>query len=667
VVASCVLLRRRFGWIVAAACFARGIGGVALGCQSPPAGEAAIDAGASCSRAEDCSPSASACVVTACADGRCVTAFAAPGTSVAKDSPADCRATVCGVAGESRKVIDETNTPTPPGPCVWTACSDAGEPTTADAPFDYPCDDAGVARCNGYGACVAPGPADVLGHHDDRARTGLQSAETILEPGNVNAAHFGKAATLSVDDAVYAQPLYVGRVDVDGSPRSVLYVATMGDSVYAFDAASGALLWRTTLLPAAGWKPLKSPFTLPGQTACSTIQGNIGALATPAIDLAAGPHGTLYEVAESVDPAGSPHFHLHALDLATGAAQPGSPALIENIAVQGAGVSGDGMGHVRFDPTFLFSRLSLLVANGRIYFGFSSICDEAPFHGWLLAYDEATLALLRVFNTTPDTSYGGIWEGGDGPAADADGNLYVVTGNGPFSAATGGRDFGDSILKLTPDLEVTDYFTPHDAELLWQYDLDLGSAGVLLIPGSTFLAHIGKTDTLRLIDTERLGHWNPAGDSQILEELELGPTPTPTVATKQHQGQSNPVAWNVAGGAMVYFQTWQDPLRQYQLIGEQLMLVAVNNGPSIPYYPGAGLSLSANGSVAGTGIVWALMGTSLQQGTLSALDATDVSRTLWTSPATDGWLYVPHSKPTIAAGRVYVPTASNAIVVYANH
>jgi hypothetical protein len=404
---------------------------------------------------------------------------------------------------------------------------------------------------------------------------------------------------------------------------------------------------------------------LPYQEACGTIVGNIGALATPAIDLAAGPHGTLYEVAESVDGSGSPHFHLHALDLTTGAPRPGSPVAIEDIQVDGQGVGGDGKNHVRFDPTFLFSRASLLVANGRVYVGFSSICDQGPYHGWLLAYDEQTLSLVSVFNVTPDAAAGGIWQGGDGPAAAPGGDIYAVTGNGPFNANTpSGRDYGDSMLRLTPSLEVVDYFTPYDALSLWQDDLDLGSAGVLLVPGTGLLAHVSKTDTLRLVDGTNMGHYNATSDSQIVQEILLGPNPTPVTPTEQHQGQSNPVAWSVASGPMIYFQTWNDPLRQYQLTSGQLTLVAVNDGESMQYYPGAGLSLSANGNLAGTGIVWGLMGWKLKQGTLMAFDAGNVARTLWTSPASDDWLYLVHTKPTIANGRVYVPTGSNEIVVY---
>ena len=223
------------------------------------------------------------------------------------------------------------------------------------------------------------------------------------------------------------------------------------------------------------------------------------------------------------------------------------------------------------------------------------------------------------------------------------------------------------MLKLSPDLEVIDYFTPHDAATLWEDDLDLGSAGVLLIPGTGLLAHISKTDTLRLVDGANMGHFNPQGDTQIVQTLELGPTPTPPTPALQHQGQSNPVAWSLPDGPMLYFQTWQDPLRQYQLRGTQLQLVAVNSEISVADYPGAGLTVSANGSAAASGVVWGLMGGSSLAGTLMAFDATNVARTLWASPSTDGWLYVAHSKPTVAGGRVYVPTASHEVVVYAHH
>jgi hypothetical protein len=638
----------------------------AAGCKAPPGvAVSALDAGPPCTSVGDC-PAAGSCVQAACVAERCVTTLLPPGTLISKDSPPDCRALVCGPGGTSTKVTDSSNVPPPPGPCVWSACNSTGDPTTTDAPFGFPCSADGVSRCNGFGDCARPSPDDVLTHHNDNARTGLQPAETLLTTANVDITHFGVAFTIPVDDDVYAQPLYVSGLSYAGTPHDALFVATMGDSAYAFDADTGATLWHASMLP-SGSTPLASPFTLPTEPPCKTIVGNIGALATPAIDVAAGPNGTLFEVAETVDAGGSPHFHLHALDLTTGEERPGSPAEIANIQVDGQGVGGDGDGHVLFDPTFVFSRLSLLVASGRVYAGFSSICDQGQYHGWLLAYDEQTLSVVSVFNPTPDTMSGGIWQGGDGPTADVGGNLYVVTGNGPFNANTpGGRDYGDTMLRLTPSLEVTDYFTPYDATLLAEEDLDLGSAGALLIPGTGLLAHVSKTDILRVVDSVNMGGYDATGDPQIIEELELGPEPTPTTDTEQHQGQSNPVAWTGPSGTMVYFQTWQDPLRQYQLASGQLRLVAVNDGEAMPYYPGAGLSVSANGSASGTGIVWALMGWKLQQGTLMALDAENVSHTLWTSSASDDWLYLVHTKPTIANGRVYVPTGSKEIVVYAN-
>jgi outer membrane protein assembly factor BamB len=646
------------------------VGTVALaasgGCQSAAPAYLGPPGAGACRTDADCAKLDGPCRVGSCIENHCGATIALPGTLVSKDSPPDCKAVVCGPDGAATVVGDVTNVPPPNGPCVATRCDPSGAVTLTDVAFGVPCGGALAARCNGRGACVGSGPADVLTHHNDNARTGLQPAEVLLTPANVNLLHFGLAFTIPVDDPVYAQPLYVGSLDFGGAIHEVLYVVTMGDSAYAFDAASGQTLWHAPL-HAADETPLVGPFTLPGQSVCATIVGDIGALATPAIDLAIGPNGTLFAVAEIVDAGGAPHFRLHALDLVTGAERPGSPVAIENLQVDGQGAGGDGDGHVLFDPTYVFSRLSLLVAGGNVFMGFSSICDQGPYHGWLLAYDEQTLALAGVFNATPDSTAGGIWEGGDGPAADSDGDIYVVTGNGPFDAnSMGGRDYGDSMLRMSPALEVLDSFTPYDALTLGEEDLDLGSAGVLIVPGTNLLAHVSKTDTLRLVDRGNMGGYNAAGDSQIVAELALGPTPTPVESKQQHQGQSNPVAWNVDGGPMIYFQSWQDPLRQYQLKGTQLSLVAVNDSEAMPYYPGAGLSLSSDGASAGTGILWALMGWPLQQGTLMAFDATDISRTLWSSPASDDWLYLVHTKPTVANGRVYVPTGSKEIVVYAS-
>jgi outer membrane protein assembly factor BamB len=521
----------------------------------------------------------------------------------------------------------------------------------------------------------ATGGANVLTQHNDNARTGAQLAEELLTTSNVNAAHFGLAFAVPVDDDVYAQPLYVGGVTFSSGVHNALYVATMNDSVYAFDADDGAPLWRQSFL-GANAAAIVGPIVLPGHPSCGNITGHLGGLATPAIDLGEGRHGTLFSVAETQDDLGTRHFALHALDLASGAEQPGSPVTLDTLDIQTQGTGGGSdAGRIAVDTNLQFSRAGLLVANRRVYVGFGSLCDLGEFHGWLLAFDEATLALDSVLNTTPQGRFGGIWQGGDGPTADAEGNVYVATGNGDFNAnVDGGHDLGQSIVKLSPSLALLDYFSPYDQAATAAKDWDLGSTAPSLLPGTQLLLQIDKTDTLRVLDTQSLGHFDATSDSQIVQEIELGDGMDNPMTG--HENFSNAVSWNGVDGPYVYVQGENDPLHQFRLESGQLVLVRDTGDTAI--WPGAGLSISANGSRLGSGVVWALGRTptllnqarNLYEGVLRAYDADDVSRLLWSSEdrGEDSFgTYMWFTKPTIARGRVYVPTSANHVAVYATH
>ena len=266
----------------------------------------------------------------------------------------------------------------------------------------------------------------VLTQHNDNARTGANLAETVLNPSNVKAATFGRVGHAEVDGQVYAQPLYVPGVSFpDPGVRAAVYVATMNNSVYAFDADTLSPLWKTAFgnaVPAQG-----NPDIAGG--VYHDIQGQIGIVATP---VASPDHGALYVVTFSrVD--GQCRHELHALDLSSGAEKAGSPRRIEaSVAGTGAGSAG---GMVRFQSHLQNQRPALLLTNGRIYIAFASYGDYGDYHGWVLGYDAATLAPLpRAANLTPNAIAGGIWQAGQGPAADAQGNVYVLSGNGNCNA-----------------------------------------------------------------------------------------------------------------------------------------------------------------------------------------------------------------------------------------
>ncbi|MGC2326310.1 MAG: hypothetical protein WA604_06335, partial [Candidatus Sulfotelmatobacter sp.] len=309
-----------------------------------------------------------------------------------------------------------------------------------------------MQRLAGYGAVLALAVplttafGQVTTSQYDNLRTGATLNEKILTPQNVNARQFGKLGAFKVDGAVYAQPLFVPGVEIPGKGKhNVIYVATEHDSVYAFDAEppGDAPLWQVSFLDRK-----RSLTTVPTRdTQCPFIQPEVGITSTPVIDLKT---GTLYVLARTMaDPTfGDKEYfqHLHALAITTGAEKFGGPKLI-SASVPGRG-EGNSNGQVPFNPLRENPRAALLLVNSTVYLTWASSCDLDPYHGWVMAYDAETLSQKAVLNVTPDGTEGGIWASDAGLAADPNGNVYVPTGNGTFDAASGGRDYGDSVLKL---------------------------------------------------------------------------------------------------------------------------------------------------------------------------------------------------------------------------
>src|SRR5436190_5423297 len=275
--------------------------------------------------------------------------------------------------------------------------------------------------------------AAVTTQHNDAARTGANLSETTLTTTNVNVSEFGKLFERTVDDEIYAQPLYVEGVNMAAlGIRNVVYVATNNDSVYAFDAddpAAAAPLWRVNYTnPAAGIVPVSR--TDVGQ-ACGTyvdFAGNIGIGGTPVIDAAS---QAMYFVTRTKE-SGAFVQRLHGIDIRDGSERPGSPLVIQ-ASVVGTGDGRDAQNNIAFNARTQNQRAGLLLDHGTVYITWASYCDQGPYHGWILVYDAATLQQAMVYNTTPDGGLGGIWQSGAGLTADAAGNLYTLTGNGSFN------------------------------------------------------------------------------------------------------------------------------------------------------------------------------------------------------------------------------------------
>ncbi len=502
-------------------------------------------------------------------------------------------------------------------------------------------------------------PPAVLTQHNDAARTGANLAETRLTTANVNPKTFGKIGTLRVDGYLYAQPLYMPNLAVPGKGlHNAVFLATAHNSVYAFDADDLAAppLWKVNLGPSV---PAAEIYT----THWTDMRVEIGITSTPVIDPAT---QTIFVEAKTKE-HGTYVQRLHALDLATGAEKPGSPAEIK-ASVPGTGMASAG-GQIAFDPVKQLQRPALLLANGTVYLAFGSHADSPPFHGWVLGYDARTLAQTCVFNLTPNGDEGAIWQAGMGMAADKSGFVYAMAGNGTFDAGSGGADYGSSILKLTPKpgtLAVADYFTPYNQETLSENDQDTGASGPLLIPGTDLLLGGGKNGWLYLTQTGKMGHYQSTDDSQIVQSFQI----------TRGNCHGSPVYWNGPRGPQVYIWPEFAHLMAFRVHGGRLDTTpASESALSVPDgMPGAFLSVSAEGNKAGTGIVWssapydANANWETVPGILRAYDASDLGHELWNSrmnPVRDSsGLFAKFCAPTVVNGRVYLSTFGNQLGVY---
>ena len=503
-------------------------------------------------------------------------------------------------------------------------------------------------------------PLNMLTQHNDNARTGANLHETVLNTANVNVKTFGKLWTRAVDGYLYAQPLYVQNLRFPGrGPHNVVFVATAHNSVYAFDAddpKAADPLWKTNLGPSI---PADEVY----KTRWTDMRVEIGITSTPVIDLT----GKAIYVEAKTKEGGTYVHRLHALDITTGKELLGSPVVVKASAA-GTG-EGSVNGRVSFDPVKHLQRTGLLLVNGVIYLGFGSHADDPPFHGWILGYSAKTLSRVCVFNVTPNGTEGSVWQAGMGMAADDAGNIYAMTGNGTFDADSGGRDYGNSLLKLRPipgTLAVADYFTPYNQALLNVHDTDLGASGPLLVPGTTLIMGGGKNGWLYLTHRDGLGHFQAGADSQIAQTFQMTPGNI----------HGAPVYWNGPNGPQVYIWPEFDHLKAMKFAGGKLVetpasqsAVAVPDG-----MPGGFLSVSAEGGKAGTGIVWsctpydANANWETVPGIVRAYDASDLGHLLWDSKQNAGrddvGMFAKFCPPTVINGRVYVSTFSNQLQVY---
>jgi hypothetical protein len=563
----------------------------------------------------------------------------------------------------------------------------------------------GAAGAGGGAPSLATGPG-VLMRSYDLKRTGANVSEGTLTPANVGAGTFGKLACHTVDGEIYGQILFLPGFDFGPKGRhDALVVATMRNRIYVLDADDPSIvMWTKSYGTPAG--PASTLATEGGVSTCrpyNDISQWVGILSTPTVDPQT---GTLYFVARSNE-GGQQVQKLYAQSLVDGADRPGSPVTIA-ATYEGAGDQTSRFKDVVTNGRFPFvskrqnQRMALTLAGGVVYIGWSAFCDLGAFHGWLIGYDAKTLQQAVVFNTTPSGASGGIWMSGSGPAVDDDGSLYLATGNGTADLQ-GGANHGESLLKLRragATMEVTDWFVPFEYDWLEYNDRDLGSAGVLLVPGTNLLMAGGKDSKIYVADRTNLGKFTPptrpyrkpgAGSAEVLplgtnavvQTLAVASMATPPRA----HNHSTPVYWKSDAGEFVYTMAEEDFLQQWRLVNGRFELYKSSQvrAPDVPMapndytMPGGTMALSADGAKAASGIVWVTMPVSkdannaVVPGAMYAFSAADVSKTLWSSQddaARDAvGNYAKFNPVTVYDGRVYVPTfkspeAANQFCVY---
>ena len=497
---------------------------------------------------------------------------------------------------------------------------------------------------------------DVLTYHNDVGRTGQNLAETTLTTSNVTSAKFGKLGFYSVDGLVDAEPLYASNLAVPGNgTHNVLLVATEHDSVYAFDADSGATIWQFSVLG--------SGETTSDDRGCGQVTPEIGVTSTPVIDRTQGPNGAVYVVAMSKDGSGNYHQRMHALDLALGTELFGGPTEIQ-ATYPGTGDSSNGTSVV-FDPGNYKERAALLLLNGVIYTGWASHCDARPYTGWIMGYSETTLAQTSVLNVTPNGNEGAIWMAGAGLAADSSGNIYFLDANGDFDTNlnAGGfpsdGDYGNAFMKLSTSggqLAVADYFEMDNGVAESNSDTDLGSGGAMVLPdlsdGSGNTWHLavgaGKDGNLYVVNRDSMGKFS-SSNNNIYQELSGG-LPGGVWAMPAYFNNT------------VYYGSVGNQIQAFTITNATLSTSATSQTANSFGYPGATPSVSANGT--SNGIVWAVENNS--PAVLHAYNAANLNELYNSNQASGGRDQFgsgnKYITPMIVNGKVFVGTPNGVAV-----
>jgi hypothetical protein len=494
---------------------------------------------------------------------------------------------------------------------------------------------------------------DVDTWHNDNARTGQNASEAILTPGKVNSSNFGELFQVALDGKVDAEPLYASAVSIQNQGKhNVVYAGTEHDSVYAFDADNGKILWKVSVLE-AGETP-SDPRN------CSQVVPEIGITATPVIDRT---KGLLYVAAMSKDAAGNYYQRLHALSLASG------QDLFKELVQATTPGTGDGSSNdiVTFAPEQYKERPGLLQVGSTLYTSWGSHCDHRPYSGWVLAYSTETGKQTGAFNFAPNGSDAAPWNAGAGPAADAAGNVFVSLGNGTFDTTPTGQgfpslgDFGNAVVKLSPGsegLQATDYWTMYNSNSESGVDTDLGSGGLMLLPGQVDVNGVtrklavaaGKDSNLYVLDQTNLGKFDPTSNATLYQELP---------GALSNGVWASPAYFN----GHIYYGSVNSVLRSFDLKSARVSSSPSSSTAETFTYPGTTPSVSSYGTQ--NGIVWAVENSS--PAVLHAYDTGNLAVEFYNSNQAplgrdhfgNGNKFI---TPTIANGKVYVGTPNSVAV-----
>lgn len=527
---------------------------------------------------------------------------------------------------------------------------------------------------------------EVLTHHNDVSRTGAALDETILSPKTLQSQGFGRLFSLVVDGQIYAQPLVVTGLAIPGKGgRNVVFVATMRNMVYAFDAEGGDALplWQTSLGSPMPYDRI--PKDAGARLGQYNIRPYIGITSTPVIDRAKQVIYVVAKIAEPQCPGAEAAttscpvvYRIHALNLTSGAVLRKTDI---SIPLKNSAVPSEDVARRQLQ------RPALLLANHRVYAAFGAHQDAPPFQGWVISFDADTLQQLDpAFCTTPHGEMGGIWQAGSGPAADGQGNLYFMTGNGSFDGNS--KQLSGSFVKLNGDLSLVDWFAPAHVKDLNFLDVDLGSSGPMLMPGTDELLGGGKEGKLYLLDQAKLGGLQ---QHRFLQDGRNPPVQSFQASRRwriswlswfpflfnlgYHHIHGSPVYWNSRrNGPTIYLWPEEDHVKAFHYDAKTkfhtrpLQGMMGNRG-----MPGGFLSISANGQ--DEGILWATIPyqddawVEIVRGTLRAFNA-DTLELLWSTDSAepaDNFDFAKNVPPTIANGKVYLATFSDRLNVYGLH